>query len=501
MAEDEGQRMREWNILQAERMFDNQSGDELGRINNIKAILGYDDSILEALCEKKGINLQELRTKKIEKRDRVVLMSKFTPLPYAEKLMEETPFLFDNLQRLWRYNPKEGMWIDDAGLFIRSVLRKRLLGEDQQKRQYVEEIIDYIKGLCWREKDVEDMPKNLIAFQNIIYDLNKEEFVEFHQKYFLTSKIPIEIDSSKADFDMIDFFLEELVGREKKQVLYELMAYCLYRSYPYQKFFILYGDGNNGKSAFLKLLVNLLGFPNISSEKPQNLVSNRFAAANLHNKLANISPDVPYTELKDTSIIRELTGEDALTCEQKYKNSFKFFNYAKIIFSANELPQVKDKTYAFDRRIYIIMFDKKIKKPDPEIIDKITTKSQLSGLGLHLIKILVDMKKRGYAFTHNPPVDEMSQLYQELSNSLIKFLKERTIKETGGKIPDFELKQKFSDWCEDRGMRQWRVGEINGAMKDKYVDGRMNYDFFIKESQRFESKFVKCWEGLSWKKD
>ena len=434
-----------------------------------------------------------------ESETEVVYVKDFTPVPFAKRLMKDDKYLLDENNTLWRFNKKEGIWIDDAELYIKSRLRKQLMVDEQQKKYYVSEIIEYLKGICWNNVNVTDPPKNIIPFQNVLYDIDKDDFLDFDPKYFITSKIPVEINSMYKDCDLIDIFLEELVGKDKRKVLYELMAYCLYRSYPYQKFFILYGDGNNGKSAFLRLLIKLLGIDNISSEKPQALIANRFSAANLHNKLANISPDIPYTELGDSSVMRELTGEDSLTCERKYKDSFKFFNFAKIILSANELPQVKDRTYAFDRRIYIVIFKNKIKNPDPEIVDKITKPSQINGLGWQLIKILKEMKKRGFRFSDDPPVEEMSELYEDLSNSLVKFLKEYTEIESSNKLADWELKQKFGDWCASKGLRIWRVGEVNDYMKQKFGQGRMNQELYDKEMGKFNTKFVKAWEGLGWK--
>ena len=453
------------------------------------------DEATQKVMQMAGISKEEMHTVC----ERIVLMSKFSPVPYAERIMAEDKYFYDNYKRLWRYNRQEGIWVDDAELYIKSKLRKQLLGEEQQKKQYVDEIIEYIKGICWNSCKILDPPKTLIPFQNVIYDLEKEDFMEFTDEYFITSKIPIEIDPRFADCEIIDIFLEEIVGKDKKVILYELMAYCLYKSYPYQKFFILYGDGSNGKSAFLKLLIKFLGVSNISSEKPQSLINDRFSAANLYEKLANISPDIPYTELTDSSLIRELTGEDSLTCQKKFKDSFKFFNYAKIIFSANELPQVKDKNYAFNRRIYIILFDKKITNPDPEIIEKIATKSQLSGLAWQLIKILKEMKTRGYKFSLDPDVDEMSKLYEELSSSLVKFLKEHTVKDTTARLIDWEFKQKFEDWCTKKGIRVWRVGEINDFMRNRYRDTRVNQDFYDKEQGKFTPRCVHAWEGLKWK--
>lgn len=431
--------------------------------------------------------------------DKIILMTKFTPVPYAEKLMERYKFFYDGNKTFWRYDDKEHLWKMDASIFIKSKLRKDLFGHEQQKKSNADEVVDYIKGVCWDEGNIKSLPLNLIPFKNIMYDLETEEFRDYVPEYFVTNKIPIEIDSKYTDYDMIDYFFEELVGKNNKKILYELFAYCLYRSYPYQKLFILYGGGLNGKSAFLTLLSKFLGDENIASVKPQALTNDKFSGAELFNKLANISPDVPYTELQDTSMLRELTGDDLLTCQQKYKNPFKFKNYSKIIFSANELPRIRDRTFAFNRRIYIILFDKIIKKPIPNIVSNIATPSQLSGLGWKLIKILKELHNNNFTFTNDPSPSEMGILYDELSNSLSKFIKELIIIDTGSSIPKWEFKDRFLGWLSERGLRLWSIGELNHNMRDKFGEGRAKQDIFNKITGQFETKYVHSWEGLAWK--
>lgn len=428
---------------------------------------------------------------------RIHLVTRFSPVPYAEKLMKDTRFVYDNRKKLWRYNEEEGIYTDDAELYINSKLRMKLFDEEQQKRHYVGEIIDYIKGVCWTEKDMTTPPKNFIPFKNVMYDIDKDEFVDFSPEYFITNKIPHNIDSKYTECDMVDFFLEELVG-DRKKLLYELMAYCLYRDYPYQKFFILYGDGNNGKSAFLKLMMRFIGHQNYASRKIQEFVTDKYASSDLFGKMMNVSADLPHTELSDSSTVRELTGEDPMTAQEKYKNSFKFFNYAKLIFSANEFPQVRDRTKAFDRRIYIIKFENHMKNPIPNIVDKLSTETEMSGLAWKLVKELKELKTRGFRFSYDPPVKEMAELYDELSNSLIKFLKEQTESDQNSKLPSFELKERFFNWCEEKGLRKWRVSEIHRTMEDKYVKGRMDFDFYDKDRGTLETSRIQAWEGLKW---
>jgi len=448
----------------------------------------------EKALEIAGIEYIQTKPKKPK-----IYIKDFSPVPFGNKIMEDDKFIFDNNKNLWRFNKKEGIWTDDAELYINSLLRKELMVDEQQKRYYVTEIIEYIKGICWSENDITKPPKHIIAFQNVLYDLNDEDFKEFTHKYFITSKIPVEINAENTDFYVIDSFIEDILGKEQKKIIYELMAYCLYRAYPYQKFFIFYGEGKNGKSALLKLITKFLGAKNVSHVKPQTLSMNRFASAELFGKLANISPDIPYTEINNTDIIRELTGEDKMSCDRKHKNPFDFYNYAKIIFSANELPQIKDRTYAFNRRIYIIKFEKKIENPEPEIVERIATPTQMSGLGWHLIKVLTELKKKSFQMTMNMTEEQMAEQYDELSNRLLKFLKEETERKRDEKIADWELKEKFTEWCDRKGLRVWKVGEINRNMAERFSKTRMNQEFYNKETGKLETKFVHAWEGLKWK--
>jgi putative DNA primase/helicase len=52
------------------------------------------------------------------------------------------------------------------------------------------------------------------------------------------------------------------------------------------------GSGDNGKSVFLKLLKMFLGSENVSHASLQELSDDRFAAADMYGKLANICADL-----------------------------------------------------------------------------------------------------------------------------------------------------------------------------------------------------------------
>ncbi len=57
--------------------------------------------------------------------------------------------------------------------------------------------------------------------------------------------------------------------------------------------------------------------------------------------MANIGGDLPSKDLSDTSAFRNLTGGDDNRAQEKYRPAFSFRNKAKMIFSANVLPEAQ----------------------------------------------------------------------------------------------------------------------------------------------------------------
>ncbi len=111
---------------------------------------------------------------------------------------------------------------------------------------------------------------------------------------------------------------------------------------------MLFGSGKNGKSTLLNLLISFLGEGNTSNVSLQELCYGKFSRIRLFGKQANIHDDLPNTKLSQTGNFKMLTGESKTEGEMKFRqDTIRFNNYAKLIFSCNELPKTEDTTYAF----------------------------------------------------------------------------------------------------------------------------------------------------------
>ena len=431
-------------------------------------------------------------------KEKIVVMSKFNPVPFGNKILEDNHLIFDKHKRFWRYDNEEGIWTSNAEQFIKTELRRNLFGDEQQKKSYVDEIISYLKDSQYNEKFNPDNNPYLIAFKNKVFDLRDNQFKEFSPDYFITNKIPIEINNEEADCPVIDKFFSDCVGEEYKDILYDLAAYCLFRQYPYQKLFFIYGPAGTGKSKYLDLLESFLGSNNYCSVEPQAIQKDPYAAAQMWLKSANIVSDINYNALDNINQVKKITGGDTMKIRQMYKDPFNEKIYAKQIYSTNKLPVVKEKTRAWYRRVYPIEFSNIIKKDkiDPFLLEKMTTKEELCGFVMKCIEKLKELNLNRFRFTWDIDEVEVAEMYEQLSNPILMFIKENCDEDkTNSKfwVYKYEFMERLNNWLSNNHFPKMTKSQVNEYMRENYNESnRTSIDNI--------SKTYRVWVGVKWGK-
>lgn len=230
------------------------------------------------------------------------------------------------------------------------------------------------------------------------------------------------LDVAKELCPKIHAAFESWVEPENVRGLYEIIGYTLYPEYPLHKMFMLLGNGANGKSTYGRLIERFLGKENVSHVSLQDLVEHRFMRVHLVGKLANIYPDIPKRPIKETGVLKALTGEDTLAIDVKHRKGFEYLNYAKMIFSANELPKVSDDTYGYWRRWIVVKFTNRFDgaKADPMFLEKISTREELEGLLVVVLLALRDViEKREFSIK-----GDVKELWLREVDSVYAFLKD-----------------------------------------------------------------------------
>lgn len=152
-------------------------------------------------------------------------------------------------------------------------------------------------------------------------------------------------------------WLEDLFGGDLIAVDFfcRFVGYCAMREQKTaQCILFLTGSGANGKSTLLRYISSLFGESNLASETVETLTKNRFAAADLWHKLLDVAPDITGRYIEDPTMLKSYSGGDSVRAEYKGQTPFSFVPYAKLLFSANRLPQVSDVDGGLLRRLHVI---------------------------------------------------------------------------------------------------------------------------------------------------
>lgn len=296
------------------------------------------------------------------------------------------------------------------------------------KSQTRNEILKYIY-LIAEEKKQSDA--NYIAFKNGIYDLSTDEIIPYTPDIILTNRIEHNYNKNAYN-DLTDKTLNKLSVNDKqiRSLLEECIGYTFLRRNELGKAFILTGDKSNGKSTFLDLIAHILGDKNISALDLREL-GDRFSTSMLFGKLANIGDDIgdEFMQGSAVSIFKKIVTGNRIKAEQKGKDPFEFNPYIKLLFSANDMPRMRDKTGAVLRRLVMIPFNATFSKNDEDYDPFIKYKLIKEDSIEYLIKLGVDGLKRvleNNEFTRSDKVIDTLKEYEEENNPILGFISEET---------------------------------------------------------------------------
>lgn len=285
------------------------------------------------------------------------------------------------------------------------------------------EVLRYLDLIC---EEKEKNTSGLIAFKNGIYNIVTDEMVDFNPKYIITNKIPWNYNPNVYS-ELMDNTLNQFACNDTgtRILIDEVVGYILFDKNELGKSFIIIGDKANGKSTFLKILIHMIGKDNCSALSLDDIVKSKFRVYQVAGKLLNVGDDIGNGYIPEAETLRKLITGDIITAEQKGKNPIEFNCYAKFIFSANDIPRIKDPTGATARRIIIIPFRNKFDitnvNYDPYFLDKIKTRECMEYLiivGLKGLKRVLNNKR----FSETEDTQKLLEEFNKNNNPILEYI-------------------------------------------------------------------------------
>lgn len=164
-----------------------------------------------------------------------------------------------------------------------------------------------------------------------------------------------------------EIFLDNITGGNPalRQRILEMLGVIL-SGYPSKSFFFLRGESGTGKSQFVNSIQDILGKISCIALNDILQLGERWTAGSMFGKLLCFCGDMPAAPLNSKTIgtIKQLTGDDLIRGELKYKDAFVFENTAKLLFVSNYPLQIpnRDREQALLERLVEIPFLKPVPK-------------------------------------------------------------------------------------------------------------------------------------------
>lgn len=243
-----------------------------------------------------------------------------------------------------------------------------------------------------------DQNKELIGFENGVYDLQTMEFRKGTSADYVSLSTGYEYvayaSSSKEYKELFDLLCKILPHDDVRHFTLKSLASCLDGHIRDENFYIFSGKNNtggNGKSTIMDLLLKSLG--DYACVSPVTLVtakretanSANSALASIRNKRAVVMQEPESNEMIQAGVMKALTGGDRISTRELHSSQMEFKPHATFFMCCNKIPAISDLDGGVIRRLKITEFVSRfVDEPNQENVQR----------GIYEFKIDKDLKSK-----------------------------------------------------------------------------------------------------------
>ena len=307
-----------------------------------------------------------------------------------------------------------------------------------------------------------DIKKFHISINNGI--IKNGEFIPINNAGFTPFVLNVTYNAEAYDVN-VDKFLNEISCNrvEIRQTLEEILGHILMiDKFPAHVFF-LKGNGKNGKSTFLEMINEFVG--SMGTTLGLESFNDGTSVSMLNGKLVNCSDETDDVYIEKCKGYKSLASGNTITVRPIYSQPVMVKNTATLLLNANKMPQFKDKTGGFFRRLKIIPFDYDVsnKKRVANLLDLLSTDNAKSYILNLALKGLDRIVENGYTMSDNKYIDSEIEDYILETDTVAGYLQE--YKDITGNQTDLIYSQ-YEIYCESCGNNALNKSNFTKRLKD-----------------------------------
>lgn len=246
------------------------------------------------------------------------------------------------------------------------------------------------------------------------------------------------------------------------------MGYSLSGSTREQCFFIAHGSGANGKSVFLNLIRKLTGTYGLNV--PMKTLMTKSTSGAVPNDIARLRGARMVTAMEGESnqkmadsLVKQLTGGDAMTARFLFKEYFEFIPELKLWMATNHKPKVSGDDPAIWRRIHLVPFNVVIPPEEQDGDLPMKLEEEWPGVLNWAIKGAIEWFEKGLL----PPDEVLSatDAYRNEMDTFSQFCSDIIVRQPGSKTPKGLVYEAYCTWRRDEGGEELTKNELGSRMK------------------------------------
>jgi putative DNA primase/helicase len=339
------------------------------------------------------------------------------------------------------------------------------------RRQAMLELLKTLPGMTVR-RDFFDRDPLLLNCKNGTVELRTGLLRPHRREDYITKLISVNYDE-KASCPLWLNFLEKTFEVESDIIpfLQRVFGYSLTGDMSEQCFFILYGEGANGKSTLLETVRFVLGdyakkaAPEAFFEKKNDSPAGYEIAA-LEGSRFVISDETGENRRLDEGLIKRITGGDTVSCRHMRQDFYEYAPTFKIFLATNHAPTIKGNDTGIWRRVRMIPFNNQISDVDRDPYLKEKLRDEAPGILAWLVRGCLEWQERKGL---HPPAEVMvaTEDFRSEQDVLGDFINERCKVGADEYVEKNKLYKAYTEWCAGIGQTAMSLPNFTRKVKTK----------------------------------
>lgn len=379
----------------------------------------------------------------------VIYNSKDQKITYNEGLLAECFRKNEHYRIIQNDNDKAVMYLYQNGVYkranknaVKDLIREYLetsRTRDSMLNGVFNQIIADGKDHAVEGQQADDSKH--LNFKNGLLDLEHDELIPHTPKVFTkyqfdfdyVQKIPLDTDYPKFTRFFSDFCRDRdgKIDKEKAKVIQEVVGnvMCNPRAYKIKKIVCFVSKiGDTGKSTLIAIIRGMFGDVYVVSQPMCKIqVGERFSLGDLSEIKVILCGDNQKAEIRDSTMLKSLSGGDGVTTEQKFVQGKNTLYHGSIVSASNFIPQfTDDQGLHMQERLLIIPCDHHIADADRDVnMLSEMIKNEMPAIFRFFYEGYKRLKANNFVFSECKRIDEFKNTeYRKEIDALFRYVSE-----------------------------------------------------------------------------